>query len=75
VIRNNPRKAPKKDDFRLRRQRSTHLSHLQTPTQARRAQRGATGKEKGRLKTLSPLPMLLLVLPAGVMADTTAQRG
>ena len=36
MTRNNPQTAPEKNDFRMGCQRSTGLSQLQTPTQARR---------------------------------------
>lgn len=57
VTRDNPQTAPKQDDSRRRRHRSTELSHLQNRlTRVACRGLGAMGKEKGRLKTLSSTP-------------------
>ena len=64
AARDNPQEAPKKDEFRRRCQRPTDRSRLRRQIQARQVScsvvfRGAVGKEKGRLKSLSSSSSLL----------------
>ena len=58
AARDNPQEAPKKDEFRRRCQRPTDRGRLRRQIQARQVScsvvfRGAMGKEKGRLESLS----------------------
>ena len=69
MTRDNPQTTPNEDDSRRRYQRSTVLSPLQRPTHTRRVPCSGCHGEKGRLKPLSSLAIVLSVLGLNLMGD------
>ena len=73
MTRDNPQTTPNEDDSRRRCQRAKEFGHPAISkdrlTRVACRVRGAMGKEKGRLKPLSSLAIVLSVLGLNLMGD------